>query len=94
MSHRLSDEMRRCLDEYSSCQQICVEAVSHSLKRGGADAKSGAHPHLARLRGGMRNERELPASAPSLMLIDVAVHDHFAPLTCRSDAIEHPPRTT
>jgi hypothetical protein len=31
--------------------------------------------------------------APSLRLIDIAVRDHLAPLTPRSKAIEHPPRT-
>jgi hypothetical protein len=40
MSHQpLTSEMRRCIDECTSCHDICAEAVVHCLTLGGSHAE-------------------------------------------------------
>jgi hypothetical protein len=35
MAHHISDAVRRCIDECQSCRDICLEAISHCLDKGG-----------------------------------------------------------
>src|SRR4051794_22817748 len=38
MSHVIADESRRCVDECSSCEDVCNETMNHCLSLGGAHA--------------------------------------------------------
>ena len=38
MAHTMDDRMRRCIDECSSCRDICLETVTHCLQMGGRHA--------------------------------------------------------
>jgi hypothetical protein len=38
MTHHVTDEMRRCIDECQGCREICLETVNHCLQMGGKHA--------------------------------------------------------
>lgn len=38
MSHQMSPAVRECIERCQSCQQICLESVSHCLELGGKHA--------------------------------------------------------
>jgi hypothetical protein len=40
MPHHVSTEMRRCIDECVSCHEVCLEAVTHCLEKGGEHARA------------------------------------------------------
>lgn len=46
MSHVLTDDVRRCADECSSCEDVCSETVNHCLSLGGMHAGAA---HMAAL---------------------------------------------
>src|SRR5437870_676303 len=39
MSHVITDDVRRCADECSSCEDVCAETVNHCLSLGGQHAE-------------------------------------------------------
>lgn len=40
MPHRMNDQMQECIDRCQSCQQACLEAISHCLEKGGKHAEA------------------------------------------------------
>ena len=38
MPHQMSDAMQECIDRCQSCQEICLQSVSHCLEMGGEHA--------------------------------------------------------
>jgi hypothetical protein len=45
MTHAMSTEMQRCIEECEHCHGICLETVTHCLQMGGAHAEA-AHIRL------------------------------------------------
>lgn len=67
-SNAKADVLRRCIQHCLECHLVCVETMSHCLRRGGAHAAA-AHIHL------LATCADLCRLAAEAMLREVEAHD-------------------
>jgi hypothetical protein len=76
MQHQhITEEMRACIEECSTCHDICLETMQHCLHMGGKHAE----PHHIRL---MQDCVEICQTSANFMLRGSDLHKH----TCRACA--------